>query len=88
MKPVVYDLAAGAVQAAAMATLLAAAVHSAGLREVFLLSGWMMAVEIAAGFVVISLLAFVIGAVFQLLSERVESIPPVVADDGLQEGSR
>ena len=87
MKPVVYNLAAGAVQAAVMTTLLATAVHSAGLRELFLLSGWMMAVEIAAGFVVISLLAFVIGGVFQFLSERIESIPPVIADDVLEEGS-
>ena len=87
MRPVVHDLAAGAVQVAAMTTLLVTAVHSAGLGEPFRFSGWMLAVEIAAGFVAMSLLAFVIGAVFQLLSERVESVPPVVADDDFQEGS-
>lgn len=88
MKPVVFDLAAGAVHAAAITVLLVMAIHSAGIREAFRYSGWMLAAEIAAGFLVMCLLAFTFGGVFQLLSRRFDPIPPVVDDGGLQERSR
>ena len=78
---VLEHLMYGAAWIAAAATVLAGAIHLAGVRTLFLESGIRLVVELAIGWAIVWAIVFTLASVTQLLSRHLP-IPPVVERGG------
>ena len=77
---VLLDLLGGAAVISAIVILISLPFHLLGIREVFLRSGWMLALEIVHVYFLTTIFVFLLVGSMQWLSYRTP-IPPIVRHD-------